>query len=104
MEDRYSALTKLIDTEVFFYKCKASFLDCIAKEENAFLLEEIDTKSENLDLQNSTVSIKLIDGFLDYFEVESQINILDKKKTLLGYYKLIEDSKGCVVDEVLVFD
>ena len=93
-----------LDFNSLYEKTNRSFRHCISLEDNKFLEDEIDIRLEDILTEEESVKIEFFKQSKSTYEIEVRIKLLSEKNTVIGYYSLIEDEAGTVIDNYLVFD
>lgn len=85
-----------------YRKANKSFNSCILDKNNDYLLEELKTPLENVELRN--YSVQFIFNSLEFknFTIETTIQLYIENE-IIGKYSYIEGSQGSFIDDVLVF-
>ncbi len=85
-----------------YKKAKKNFNSCILYKNNDYLLEELKTPLEDVELRNCSVQFKFDFVEVKNFTIETTIGLYIENE-IIGKYSYIESSQGSVIDDVLVF-
>lgn len=87
--------------EAMYDLARKAYYECIGKEENSFLNEEVNLKEINI--QNDSVKISFLGADDLQYTIETRINLLLNKTKVIGYYSYIVNEELTQVDDFLVF-
>jgi hypothetical protein len=85
-----------------YKKAKKNFNSCILDKNNDYLLEELKTPLENVELRNCSEQFKFNLLEVKDFTIETTIQLFIENE-IIGKYSYIESSQGFFIDDVLVF-
>jgi hypothetical protein len=85
-----------------YKKTVAMYYECINHKENAFLQDELSIPFEQVKLKKASVKIVFFDTLDEIDSWEVSIDLLDES-SIIGKYTYIDDDKGNVLDDILVF-
>ena len=93
-----------LDFVELYEKANRHFKICIRNEDNAFLQDQIDIRLEEIGTRDASVRVEFVGHNRKNFEIETKIWLLANDDQNIGYYSLVEDEKGNLADDFLVFD
>lgn len=93
-----------INFKASYLRAKSSYLKCVRDTENVFLNDEFKVDLET-DIFTKEDSIKIVlSGYnSSEYTLEIKLLLLNKENEELGFYTLVTESEGIVVDDFLVF-
>ena len=91
-----------IDFEQLYLRCVASYQACIQDPDNSFLQDEVTVPINELVIKDDCVRIVMPAMDAENYHIETEITLY-VDDDWFGYYRLVTDKHGDVIDDVLHF-
>ncbi|RPD41370.1 hypothetical protein [Chitinophaga barathri] len=91
------------DLSALYDKAKEKYKECINNKENEFLQKEVGASLKSVMSKEKSIKIVFSPEFTGKYLVEICLALSDKDDSLLGEYMYVENEKGDIIDDSLVF-